>query len=284
MAPRSTPTARQRRFGAEVRRMREGADVTIQQAADMLGCNRTVISNIESGRFGISEERLRTLACHYECPDPSLVDALAAMTGGRSKGEWWEEYRGKLPPGFLDISEAEHHAVRIRTAQTIHMPGLLQTEEHARALFDLVAPPLPRLQVELRVAHRLQRRAVLERERPTPYVGIIHEAALRMRFGSRRTARAQLDYLVERSECDHISLRVIPFEAGGFTGAGQSILLAEGSVPQLDVVHVDATHGPIFLDSPTQLSNYRGRLDLMEKMALPEKPSRDFIRNLAKNL
>ncbi|MFI0258691.1 Scr1 family TA system antitoxin-like transcriptional regulator [Streptomyces sp. NPDC017056] len=58
------------------------------------------------------------------------------MTGGRSKG-WWDEYRGKIPPDFLDVAEFEHHATSLRTLQTVHIPGLFQTEDHARALFDL---------------------------------------------------------------------------------------------------------------------------------------------------
>jgi hypothetical protein len=61
------------------------------------------------------------------------------MTGGRTKG-WWDEYRGKIPSDFLDMAELEHHATSLRTLQTAHIPGLFQTEDHARALFDLFVP------------------------------------------------------------------------------------------------------------------------------------------------
>ncbi|WP_323184079.1 Scr1 family TA system antitoxin-like transcriptional regulator [Streptomyces sp. NBC_01221] len=73
------------------------------------------------------------------------------MAGGRRARHWWDEYRGKLPDGHLDVSEIEHFATRIRTAQTVHLPGLFQIEEHARAIFDFAVPQLPRLEVELRV-------------------------------------------------------------------------------------------------------------------------------------
>lgn len=242
-----------------------------------------MISNIEAGRVGISEQRLRQLACNYKCPDQDLIDALAAMTGGRKHGAWWEEYRGKLPDGFLDVSELEHYATRIRTAQTVHLPGLLQTEDHARAIFEIVVPKLPRLELELRVAHRLERSAIFRRETPTPYTGIIHEAALRMQFGGREIARKQLEYLAEASEQDNIKLLVIPFSAGSFPSAGQSILYAEGPVRQLDTVHLDTTYGPSFIDAPTPLTNYGSVLNLMEYTAMSPEDSRELIRSIARD-
>ncbi|MCX5367798.1 helix-turn-helix transcriptional regulator [Streptomyces sp. NBC_00103] len=283
MAPRQTPSIRQRRFGAELRRMRQAAGMTAPQAAAMLSTDRTVIANVEAGRFGISEERLRRLASIYECSDPALIDALAAMTGGRAVG-WWEEYRGKIPPGFLDVSELEHHAIRLRTLQTAHLPGPFQTEEHARALFDLLVPALPRLEVELRVAHRLERRRVVLRDNGVPYVGIIHEAALRIQVGGPKVARVQLAHLLEVSDHDNVTFLVIPFAAGGFPMAGESLMYAEAADPHLDTVHMDSPSGAIFLDSPTQLENFRKRLNLIEKVALGAQASQDAIRAVIRNL
>lgn len=199
MAPRNAPTGRQRRLATEMRRLREQAGISIQEAAAMLGADRTMISNVEAGRTGLSEERVRQLACHYKCPDPRLIDGLAAMAGRRMR-PWWNEYRGKLPDGHLDVSEIEYHATRIRTAQTIHLPGLFQTEDYARAIFNLAVPELPRLQLELRVAHRMDRQAVVTGSQATPYIGIIHEAALRLEFGGRDVARKQLNYLADAAD------------------------------------------------------------------------------------
>ncbi len=253
-------------------------------AGGLLGTDRTMISNIESGRFGISEERLRRLATIYQCDDAALIDALAKMTG-RQKPGWWEEYRGKIPPGFLDVSETEYHAVRLRTVQTAHLPGMFQTEEHARAVFNLFLPPLPRLEVELRVAHRLARQSVLLGDKPTPYVGVIHEAALRMQLGGRRAARAQLEHLLSASDRENVVIAVIPFEAGGYPLMGDSsVLYAEAPNRRLDTVQMDSPTGAVFIDSPTQLMHFRTRLDLAEKVALTPEKSRDFIRSIAKDL
>ncbi|QHY98310.1 Helix-turn-helix protein [Streptomyces sp. S4.7] len=284
MAQRNAPTGRQRRLASEMRRMREQAGISIQGAASMLGADRTMISNIEAGRTGLSEDRVRQIACHYKCPDTALIDALAAMAATRRTRYWWAEYRGKLPDGYLDVSEIEYHAAAIRTAQTVHLPGLLQTEEHARAIFDFAVPELPRLEVELRVAHRMGRQSILTGENPTPYVGIIHEAALRLEFGGHEVARQQLHHLADAADQPHVTLLVIPFSAGAFHGAGQSILYADGVVPELDTVQLDTSFGAHFVDAPTPLANYRSLLDLMERSALPPDESQKLIRSIARDL
>ncbi|MFC7305202.1 helix-turn-helix domain-containing protein [Streptomyces monticola] len=283
MPLRTAPTERQQRLGAELRKMRTAAGMSIESAAGLLGVNRSNISAIESGARAISAERVRTLACNCACADKSYAEALAAMAGGRERG-WWERYRGQLPAGLLDIAEMEWHATRMRSAHTVHMPGLLQTADHATAIFRAVVPTLPQHEVALRVAHRMERRQVLDGADHPEYVAIIHEAALRMQFGGRKAARAQLAHLLELAERGSVILRVITIEAGVFPGAGQTVIYAEGPVPQLDTVQIDSTHGPEFLYQEAQLSKYTAQLDWMERIALDPPASRDFIHAIAQQL
>ncbi|WP_329545419.1 helix-turn-helix transcriptional regulator [Streptomyces sp. NBC_01356] len=283
MPPRSAPTERQRRLGAELRRMRVAAGMKTEYAAGLLGVPRTNVPNMESGRSGISADRVRTLASNYGCADGEFVEALAAMAAGRDKG-WWEAYRGQLPDGFLDIAELEWHSRRLRIAVTVHLPGLIQTEEHSRAVFEAVIPPLSVSDIDVRVAHRVDRQQVLDRPEPPDLDVILHEAALRMEFGGPAVARRQLEHLLHVSERETVTVRVIPFKAGGFPGAGQSVVYAESDVPRLDTVELDSTHGPEFIDTETQLRKYRAQLDAAASVALAPKASRDFIRTLADDL
>lgn len=138
---RSNPTGRQLRFGVELRKLRERAGLTATGAGRLMGIKQTQVSTMEAGRVGVSAERVRALARHYGCSDQALVDALSAMTTERSRG-WWEEYREILPAALLDLAEVEHHAGRLRTAVTMHIPGLLQTTDHARELLRHVVPEL----------------------------------------------------------------------------------------------------------------------------------------------
>ncbi|MFD8980424.1 helix-turn-helix domain-containing protein [Streptomyces sp. NPDC059564] len=283
MPPRTAPTERQKRLGAELRRMRLAADVTAESAAGLLGIDRPKVSAIEQGIRTISEERLRSLACHCDCADGEYVDALVAMTRPRKRG-WWERYRGSLSAPVLDIAELEAHATRMRCAHSVHVPGLLQTSDHALALFRLVLPALPEHEIALRLAHRLERQQVLDGDSAPEYVTVVHEAALRMQFGGPKVARAQLEHLNRSSERSNIVLRVLTFEAGGFPGAGQTVNYLEGPVPRLDTAQVDSTHGPDFLHTEAQLAKYRAQLDWMERLSLSPEASRDFIHSLARQL
>ncbi|ANP49177.1 transcriptional regulator with XRE-family HTH domain [Streptomyces griseochromogenes] len=283
MPTRPTPTERQRRLGAELRGMRLAAGKTTEYAAGLLGLDRTKVSNMESGIRSTSPERIRILASNYDCADQAYVDGLAAMADSRKRG-WWEQYRGSLPQGLLDVAELEWHATRLRTLQTVHVPGLLQLSGYARAIFDSALPPLPKSEVELRVAQRMQRQRVLERERPVEYVAYVHEWALRMQFGGRRAPREQLQHLCEMSERENVDVRVLPVEAGAFPGAGHAVLYASGVVPQLDTVQLDSAHGGEFTHAEAQLAKYRAHMDWWQDNSLSCQASRDFVRAIAREL
>jgi len=203
------------------------------------------------------------------------------MTGTRTRG-WWEEYREFLPVGLLDLAEVEHHATYVRVATMVHIPGLLQTAEHARVVFNAGIPQLAPYEVEHRVSHRIKRQAILYGDTPTPLTAIIHEAALRMGYGGTPVARAQLEHLGDMSERENVTIVVIPFGAGPLPGSGQSVDYLGGSVSQLDTVQLDTDHGNELLNAEAQLVNYRSVLDRMESYAFKPAASRDLIHRIAR--
>ncbi len=274
------PTLRQRRLGTELRKLRERAGLSSTAAAARFGFQQARMSMIEAGRHAVSADRVRAMARSYSCADDKLADALADMTGGRTRG-WWDEYREYLPVGYADLAELEHHAYGIRACLVIHIPGLLQTPDHARAVFQSAAQPMRAYDVEHRLSHRMKRQGVLHRENPVPYAAIIHEAALRMEFGGLATVRGQLEHLITMSEMDNITIRVVPFAGGGtFSGTGQSFDYVLGPVPQLDTVQLDVAPGIRFADADADLATYRAVVDRMEEASLDPVKSRDFIHGL----
>ncbi|MFB6956445.1 helix-turn-helix domain-containing protein [Streptomyces sp. NPDC056309] len=283
MGTKREPTARQMRLAVELRRLREAAGISSREAASLLGVNSVQISQIESGVSGVSEQRLRRMTANYACTEEKFVDALAAMVTDRTEG-WWEEYRGQLPTPFLDIAELEHHSTYRHDVEFLFIPGLLQTPEYARAAFSSRVPELPEEELELRVRHRMQRKVIIESPDPTPYEAVIHEAALRIRVSDRATSRAQLMRVLELSETDHTTVRVIPFDMDGFGGAWSPMMLAGGAVPKLDTAVRDAPHGTGFIDSEAQLGVFRTLFRRVEAVSLDPDRSRDFIHRLAKEL
>ncbi|MBB4891224.1 transcriptional regulator with XRE-family HTH domain [Streptomyces olivoverticillatus] len=263
--------------------MRESAGLTVADAGRELGADRTRISNMEAGRLGVSTERVRTLANIYAAPDSAYVDALSGMAEERGKG-WWEEYRGTLSTGALDLAELESHAVSLTVLQVVYIPGLLQTEEYAQAVFRQSVPKLSHLDVQRRVSYRMQRKRVIERTPAKSCTFLVHEAALRMLFPGADGQRRQLERLIEMSEQEDISIRVIPFEVGAFPGANSSLTFATGPVPQLDTAALDTAHGSVLLDADTHVENYRCILCRTRDISLDAKDSRDFIHKVAKQL
>ncbi|MFA3872356.1 helix-turn-helix transcriptional regulator [Streptomyces sp. MMCC 100] len=278
MVLRREPTARQRRLGLELRRLREAAGLTATEAAALLGANRVQITHIESGLTGVSEQRLRRLKSHYACKDEDLIAALTFMATDRTRG-WWEDYRGLLPTPFLDLSELEHHATFLHDVAILYVPGRLQTADYARAVFSSRMPSLTDEEIDLRVQHRMARQ-----ELAVAHDVVIHEAALRIRVGDRKVARSQLEKLLERSEADHVTLRVIPFDLDGFGKASSAMTYAGGPLPRLDTVVRDAPHGVVFMDAEAQLSTYRTNFRMVTAASLEPARSRTFIHELAKEL
>ncbi|MDQ0951323.1 transcriptional regulator with XRE-family HTH domain [Streptomyces phaeochromogenes] len=280
MPARSIITARQERLGTELRKLRERAGLSGREAARALGIAESRLSATETARVGVSAERVRHWASEYACDDAALVEALAAMAAEKGRG-WWEERRGTVPSGYLNVAELEHHAAELRTFQTVHMPGLLQTEEQMRGIFASSVPLLSEEQREARVRYRLRRQEVLGE---VAYEAVIHEAALRIRAADSKVARSQLLHVLEQSERPQVTVRVVPFDVDAFAGISAPLVYASGPVPQLDTVLVDTKHGGAYLDAEAQLNRYRAMLRTIEKVALGVVESRDFIHHLLQRM
>lgn len=282
MPPRSYPTARQKRLGAELRKLREKAGMSGTTAAAFLGGERAQISHIESGRYGVSDERVRRLAAHYSAHDKHLIDALAGMAEERVKG-WWEEYRGRLTPGFLDVAELEHHAAYVRAIQMLHVPGIFQTEAYARSLIRGGVSELPAVELNARVELRMRRREIFDRPSPVPFEAFIHEAALRMRYCDVDVMREQLDFLHQVSRWPSVTILIVPFSAQ-VTGSVHSMMYAGSAIPALDTVQVDSAFDGGFLDAEAQLTRYRELLGSVAAVALDSEESSKFIQRIEQEL
>ncbi|MCF1596624.1 helix-turn-helix domain-containing protein [Streptomyces muensis] len=283
MATRRHPTARQTRLGAELRKLRDAAGLKATEAATLLGVSSVQMSQIESGVAGVSEERVRRLAANYACSDSELIDALVSMATDRTRG-WWEDYRGVLPAAYLDLSELDHYATYRQDVAVIHVPGLFQTDAYARALFTYMNPEFPKDEVEHRVTHRMRRKVIIEGPDAIPYDALIHEAALRIQVAGRDAFRAQLARILELSDAEHVTVRVIPFGLDDFAGAGSAMVYAGGEVACLDTVVRDAPHGTGFIDSEAQLEHFRRLFRRVKEASLTPEHSRDLINQVAKEL
>ncbi|MEU1286757.1 helix-turn-helix transcriptional regulator [Kitasatospora sp. NPDC005856] len=279
MALRLNPTLRQRRLGAELRRMREQAGLGGSQLARELGIYPAQVTQMENAKSGISVERLHTIAAVCMCANQQLIDALADIIMDREKGGWWEEYRGEVTIDFAEVAELEAGARRLSTYTTAFAPGLLQTNAYARALFSQTFPPLPPHEIDLRTAFRMRRQDVV-RSGKTPYTAYIHEAALRMQFCGPDAHSEQLGSLITDSQRPDISVRIVPFSASFAPSPSENFTYAQGPIAELDTAQMDTGHGIRMFDAPAHLARFRALLDQMDRSALSEEMSRNLIRSI----
>ncbi|MFF2749871.1 Scr1 family TA system antitoxin-like transcriptional regulator [Kitasatospora sp. NPDC058048] len=248
----------------------------------MLGVTPALVTQMENGKSAVSPERLSEIAEACMCLNEPSVSTLAGMASER-EAAWWEEYRGVLVAAPIDLAEIEGHARRLRSFTIGFIPGLLQTAAYATAVFAKGYTPLADHEVARRVNFRLRRQRIV-RSGDTPYLALIHEAALRIQYGGHAVLREQLESLIEDAELPGVSLRVVPFDTADFPGPSENLAYAEGPVPELDTVQADSSHGSHIFDSPAQLAGYRAIFGRIEAVALEESESRDYIRSIMKEM
>jgi transcriptional regulator with XRE-family HTH domain len=266
MGLRANPTYRQRRFGAEVRGIRERAGFTAARAAEVMGMNASHISTVESGRTSLSAERLRLLASASGCEEATYVEELIALGQASGKG-WWTEYREQLRPSLLDLAEIEDQAESIVCYEPMFMPGLFQTLAYATAGYRGGYAHASPEQQEREVDFRMQRQHVLTADRPPLIHAVIYEAALHASWGSPEIMRDQLLRLIEMARLPYVTLQVLPFD--GRVGFGTSFTLLEPAVPQLSTVVVEHVERALYLGEPEALARYRNWFARLCEAALP---------------
>ncbi|GAB2877042.1 helix-turn-helix domain-containing protein [Streptomyces mayteni] len=283
MGLRVNPSQRQRRLGAELRRLRIESGLTATSAGSFVAVGPAHMNHIESGRTAIAVPKLRALVELYGCKDDSVVEALAGMSQSNGRG-WWSEF--KHPPhndAARDLAELESMSVRHRNFQWVQMPGLLQTAEFMRALFATGRPEQTAEMLESFVAFRLRRQRILTDPKPPEFHAVIHEAAFRMEFVGREVMRRQVEHLVEMAELPHVRIQVLPFRAESYPpGFNSAFVCHDAIVPELSTVYVEHPAASPFVIDQDNLAEFSDAFDKLSAVALPpidaNAPSRTVVR------
>ncbi len=278
--PQKPPTIRQKRLGAELRKLREAAGMSGEDAAEALECGQAKISRIETGTNGIRPFELRGLLKAYGVTDRALVESLVDLAReGRRQG-WWNHYVSAFP-GIADLAHLESKAVSVQVWQTVLVPGLLQTPGYMRALFRGGRHGYDDAGTERCVAARTTRQAVLDKPDAPELTAVVYEAALRCGVGGPEVMRGQLGHLVGLVESERARIQVLPFDAGVHGGLDGPFtvygLLASG----MDVVMTDSLAAAAYLDREEDVRRYRALFGSLRSLALEPGPSLAMIKKLA---
>jgi transcriptional regulator with XRE-family HTH domain len=284
MARASGPTIARWQLGRQLKVMREAVRLSQIQMSDVLGCSESKIYKIEAGDVGIGRGDLMLMLSEYKVADddPRRAAALDLQGQGRQRG-WWAKY-GVLPTNYSMYVGLEGAATEIRTFELAVVPGLLQTEEYARAI-SLGAFPEQPDEVAKRVELRLARQACLTEEPLLRLWAVIDEGVVRRRTGGDTVIRDQLRHLVDMSRRPNITIQVLPFSEGwhpGTTGSFSVLEFPDGV--HSPVAYVVSPAGEMYLEREDEVARSTLAYTHLQTAALSATKSRDLIATLAKEV
>ncbi|MFC8716770.1 DUF5753 domain-containing protein [Kitasatospora sp. NPDC057198] len=282
MTEEPRPTVRGRRLGLELRRLRESAGKSTEDAANALKCSRAKISRIETASVGIRRLDLGVLLDLYGVTEPKARDVLEALARDSRKRGWWHDYGDTIPSTYTDFLGLEEDARYIRTWQPLVLPGLLQTEDYARAMLEANPAAVRPERIDPLVKLRMERKVVLTRPAPARFWAIVWEPALRCPVGGADVHQAQLRHLAEAARLPNVTLQVVPLDIGASAGAcGAFVMFGLTDSPTPDAVFLETLTSSHYLEQTTELDSYGLVFEYLRSSALNPAQSLDLIAAIA---
>lgn len=281
-----TPALRLRRLGVELKRLRERAGLTADEAATTLDCHGSKISRIENGRSAVRPRDVRDLLARYGVADRTAIARLESLARqGRYRG-WWRDFGDSVAPDYVDYVSLEAAALGLDTFETMLVPGLLQSPAYTRAIFASHPADLSDEQIDARIQLRALRQQALDRtESPLAVRAVVHEAALRTPVGGRREMRRQLDMLRERAAQRNITVQALPLASGAHAGMHGSFgILRYPEADDLDVVFTEHLTGAAYVEERAQVTRYLGTFDQLRAAAMSPSATLAFIEQCGEDL
>jgi transcriptional regulator with XRE-family HTH domain len=275
-------TARRRRLGIQLRRLREDADLTIKLAAAQLGYSNSKLSRIENGKISATPGDVRKMLRLYGASKEQQDDLLQVVHEERQK-KWWQPYSDVFESPFVTYEAA---ATTIDCYGGLLIPGLLQTEEYAGAVLRAVRPELPHGEVARRIEFRMLRRTILARDDPPKFSVVLDEAALRRPVGSAHVMSEQIRRLLEFSRHPSITLQVLELESGEHASMdGGFVLLHFEDEQDGDLVFFDTPIRRVaYSDDSKVVALLAAGFTELQRAALDPDESEAFLTRLTKEL
>ncbi|MEV0457511.1 helix-turn-helix domain-containing protein [Catellatospora methionotrophica] len=281
----SGTSLRRRRLGVALRELRERAGMTHQQVGPALDCSPSKLSRIENGEVGVRRSDLLVLLELYGLDDAAQRDELIELAReSKRRGGWWLKY-GEVSSPYLKLIQLESEADSIRGTELMFVPGLLQTEDYARAVIRATRPQDGPDEVERRAQIRLTRQELLKQEKPPEFWTVLDEAVLHRTVGSPAVMAEQLRALAAANELPHITVQILPFAHGGHEAmAGAFRILRFPDRRDPDTVYLEGFAGDIYLDDASEVVRCSLVFDHLSAAALSPRLSSLRMLEIAQGL
>lgn len=229
-ASRVGPARARERLRIHLRRLREQSGFSANTVAKDMYWSPSKLNRIETGAVTISPVEVRALLSYYGVRDEKDVAQLMGLADTSRRQRWWNTH--KLTKDYQQYVAYEHEASRISEWHALFFPGLVQTEDYAKALVAAInGISLEHEDVTARVEVRMTRQRELfdrmDGPNPPRLIAAMDEAVLLRPVGGPDVMRAQLDHLLALSKRAHVELVIVPLSAGGHRGLGGTFELLE---------------------------------------------------------
>jgi hypothetical protein len=267
------------------------ARLTVKAAAEALEWSEGKIWRIETGQTSMRSHDA-DLMCRIYGADAEMTEALKMLAKETKSRGWWHSY-GDIIPQYLDVFLGlEEAAASITCFEAELVPGLLQTEAYAHTVIEVDNPGVDDAEIERRVHVRLARQVLLTRSTARPLLRFaLSEAMLHRPIGSLEVLLGQLDHLIELSNLENVSVRVIPFATGLHSGilSGPFVILGfptngVGAASEPVTVYIEEFTGALYLDKTVEAERYEAAFHDIWDKSLDEAGSRDLISKIAREL
>jgi uncharacterized protein DUF5753/helix-turn-helix protein len=276
------PTVLRMLLGAHLRRLRDAAGVTREDAGWEIRSSESKISRMELGRVSFKERDVADLLTLYGIDDEEERNRLLALARDANTPGWWHRFGDVLPSWFQSYLGLEAAASLIRTFELQFVHGLFQTEGYSRAVTVLGHRAAGDAEIERRVSLRMARQNLLTSQHPPRVWSVMDEAALRRPVGGRAVMQAQLTHLRDVAQLPFVTLQVVPFQRGGHAGAGGSfsvLRFAERDLP--DVVYIEQLTSALYLDRRAEVDHYLETMNRLSAEAMTPPQTLRFLGKLA---
>ncbi|MEU5772392.1 helix-turn-helix transcriptional regulator [Streptomyces venezuelae] len=277
------PTTRRRQLGADLRRLRERAGLTLEEAGARVGISKATLSRYETKEGAVKWPAVDALCREYGATDDVRAALVELAKGARIQG-WWRSLADPIPESMNLMLTLEDEVAREDHYACMYVPGLFQTRAYAEAVHRASEVGCTEREVQHMVDIRMKRQELLRRDDPPRIWAIIDEAAVRRLVGGAGVMREQLEHLLSLAELPHVAVQILPFSAGAHAAAVGSFVLLRGQSPNLDVVYVDLLGGGLFMEKRPELDRYKLAFDYLRAQALDMEVSTKAIRRSLREL
>jgi hypothetical protein len=271
------PTARRMILGSQLRRLREEAGITRQQAGYNIRGSESKISRLELGRVGFKERDVTDLLTMYGVVDGTERQTFLDMVKQSNEPGWWRRFGDTMPNWFTDLVGLEEAAARIQIWEPIYVSGLLQIEPYARAIFSHGRPEMADERVDQLVALRMRRQKMFSRPDAPRVWMVLDESVLYRPIGGVKVLKQQIEYLLEMSALPHVSVQVLPYSRSGLSAEHAFSLLRFGEPELPNIAYVEYLTGAHYIEKREEIEKYSRALDMLAVDAETPERSRTLL-------